>query len=69
MSVNFYGFSASGNRDVAAGLGNIQKVRDGERLSGRANASADFDELDEVEDDGVDDGDIFGEDLPDYLKA
>lgn len=69
VSVNFYGFSASGNRDVAAGLGNIQKVRDGERLSGRANASADFDELDEVEDDGVDDGDIFGEDLPDYLKA
>ena len=69
VSVNFYGFSASGNRDVAAGLGNIQKVRDGERLSGRANASADFDELDEVEDDGVDEGDIFGEDLPDYLKA
>lgn len=69
VSVNFYGFSASGNRDVAAGLGNIQKVRDGGRLSGRANASADFDELDEVEDDGVDDGDIFGEDLPDYLKA
>ncbi len=35
VSVNFYGFSASGNRGVAAGLGNIQKVKDGERLAAR----------------------------------
>ena len=64
VSVNFYGFAASGNRGVAAGLGNIQKVKDGERLAGKASASSDFDEI-EGEDDGTD---VFGEDVPDYLK-
>ena len=64
VSVNFYGFAASGNRGVAAGLGNIQKVRDGERLAGKASAASDFEELD-VEDDGAE---VFGYDLPDYLK-
>ena len=28
VSVNFYGFNANGNRGVAAGLGNIQKVKE-----------------------------------------
>ena len=64
VSVNFYGFAASGNKGVAAGLGNIQKVRDGERLAGKASAASDFEELD-VEDDGAE---VFGYDLPDYLK-
>ena len=64
VSVNFYGFAASGNKGVAAGLGNIQKVKDGERLAGKASASSDFDEI-EGEDDGTD---VFGEDVPDYLK-
>jgi hypothetical protein len=64
VSVNFYGFSASGNRGIAAGLGNIQKVRTGERLAGKTSAASDFDEI-EGEDDGTD---VFGEDLPDYLK-
>ena len=54
VSVNFYGFNANGNRGIAAGLGNIQKVRDGERLSGRTTASADFEELGDEEDDGED---------------
>lgn len=45
VSVNFYAFNANGNRGVAAGLGNIQFVNDGERLSGRATADADFDDL------------------------
>ena len=62
--MNFYGFSASGNRGIAAGLGNIQKVRTGERLAGKTSAASDFDEI-EGEDDGTD---VFGEDLPDYLK-
>ena len=44
-------------------MGNIQKVRDGERLSGRANAASDFDEIE-----GEDDGEALGDDLPDYLK-
>ena len=60
VSVNFYAFNANGNRGVACSLGNIQFVRDGERLSGRASADADFDELD--------DEDVLGGDLPDYLK-
>jgi hypothetical protein len=65
VSVNFYPFNANGNRGVAAGLGNIQKVKDGERLSGRTDAASDFEELaDDVDADGVfDDGD-----LPDFLK-
>ena len=65
VSVNFYAYNANGNRGVAAGLGNIQKIKDGERLAGKASASADFTEVE-----GDDDGEnIFTEDdLPDYLK-
>ena len=62
VSVNFYAFNANGNRGVAAGLGNIQFVRDGERLSGKASADADFDALED------DDEDVLGGDLPDYLN-
>ena len=65
VSVNFYGFNANGNRGIAAGLGNIQKVRDGERLSGRTAATADFEELGDAEDDGES---VLGGDVPDYLK-
>ena len=63
VSVNFYPFNANGNRGIAAGLGNIQKVKTGERLSGKAAASDDFDVLE-----GVDDGEFFAEELPDYLQ-
>lgn len=34
VSVNFYAFNSNGNRGIACGLGNIQKVRDGEPLGG-----------------------------------
>ncbi len=64
VSVNFYPFNANGNRGVAAGLSNIQFVRDGERLSGRVSAEAEFDALEE--DEGVLGG--MDEELPDYLK-
>ena len=64
VSVNFYAFNANGNRGVAAGLSNIQFVRDGERLSGRVSAEAEFDALEEEE--GVLGG--ADEELPDYLK-
>ncbi len=61
VSVNFYPFNANGNRGVAAGLSNIQFVRDGERLSGHASAESEFETLE--------DEDVLGEDnLPDYLK-
>ena len=62
VSVNFYAFNANGNRGVAVGLGNIQFVRDGERLSGKASADADFDALED------DDEDVLGGDMPDYLN-
>lgn len=42
VSINFYAFNSNGNRGVACGLGNIQKVRDGEPLSGRTSAADDF---------------------------
>ena len=42
VSLNFYAFNSNGNRGIACGLGNIQKVRDGEPLGGRTNAADDF---------------------------
>jgi len=42
VSIHFYAFNSNGNRGVACGLGNIQKVRDGEPLGGRTNATDDF---------------------------
>ena len=42
-SINFYPFSASGNKGVAAGLNNLQKLEDGENLGGSAaSAESDF---------------------------
>ena len=41
-SINFYAFNSNGNRGVACGLGNIQKVRDGEPLGGKSSAADDF---------------------------
>lgn len=49
ISVTFYGFNSNGNRGIAAGLGNIQKLRDGEPLGGKTRASDDF-EIEEDED-------------------
>ena len=59
VSVNFYGFAASGNKGIAAGLQNIQLVRHGERLAGRPTAASDFvevegDDADELDDDDMD---------------
>lgn len=42
VSLSFYAFDVNGNRGVACGLGNIQKVADGEPLSGRSSAEDDF---------------------------
>ena len=64
VTVNFYPFNANGNRGIAAGLGNIQKVRDGERLAGRATAASDFEEINED-----DLGEVFGGEIPEYLKG
>ena len=47
ISVTFYGYNSKGNRGIAAGLGNIQKLKDGESLGGRTSAADDFQTEDE----------------------
>jgi len=42
VSINFYAFNTNGNRGVACGLGNIQKVKDGDPLGGKSSAATDF---------------------------
>lgn len=42
VSINLYPYSVNGNRGIAAGLNNVQKLADGESLSGRARAEDDF---------------------------
>jgi len=41
-SVNFYAFNSNGNKGIACGLNNIQKLRDGEPLGGKPRAEDDF---------------------------
>ena len=41
-SINFYAFNVNGNRGIACGLNNLQKIRDGEPLGGKASAESDF---------------------------
>ena len=42
VSISFYAFNTNGNRGVACGLGNIQKIRYCEPLGGHSSASDDF---------------------------
>lgn len=42
VSINFYAFNSNGNRGIACGLNNLQKIRDGEPLGGKARAEDDF---------------------------
>jgi hypothetical protein len=42
VSLSFYAFNSNGNKGIACGLQNIQKVRDGESLGGRTKAEDDF---------------------------
>lgn len=51
VSVNFYGFNVSGNRGIACGLGNVQKLDDGEPLGGFTRAEDDFDFIEDEDDD------------------
>lgn len=41
-SFNLYPYNSNGSKGVAAGLGNLQKVADGEKLSGGSTAEEDF---------------------------
>ena len=47
ISVTFYGYNSNGNRGIAAGLGNIQKIKDGESLGGRVSATEEFGTVDD----------------------
>ena len=49
-SITFYAFNSNGNRGIACGLNNLQKIRDGEPLGGRASAESDFADEDDEED-------------------
>lgn len=51
VSLNFFPYNVSGNRGVGCGLGNIQKIDDGEPLGGFSSAADDFDF--EESDDGL----------------
>lgn len=53
VSINFFAFNTNGNKGIAAGLNNIQKLADGEPLGGRTSPESDFG------DDFVDDEDDF----------
>lgn len=41
-SIVFFAFNSNGNRGIACGLNNLQKLKDGEPLGGRSSAEADF---------------------------
>ena len=41
-SINLYAFNSNGNKGIACGLNNLQKIRDGEPLSGKSRAEDDF---------------------------
>lgn len=41
-SITFYAFNSNGNKGIACGLGNLQKLSDGEPLSGRSRAEDEF---------------------------
>ena len=46
-SISFYAFNSNGNKGIACGLNNLQKIHDGEPLGGKASAESDFDTEDD----------------------
>lgn len=42
VSVNFFPYAFAGKKGIGAGLGNVQKVKDGESLAGTRTAEQDF---------------------------
>lgn len=46
-SISLYAFNSNGNRGIACGLNNLQKISDGEPLGGKARAEDDFDTEDD----------------------
>ena len=52
FSINFYAFNSNGNRGIACGLNNLQKLSDGAPLGGKSNPADDF--ASDYDDDGDD---------------
>ena len=50
-AINFYPFEFSGKKGIACGLNNIQKLKEGDSLSGGSSAQVDF--ADDLEDDDL----------------
>lgn len=48
-SINFYAYNSNGNRGIACGLNNLQKLSDGTPLGGHSRAEDDFADLDDDE--------------------
>jgi len=46
-SVTFYAYNSNGSKGIAAGLQNVQKLKDGEKLSGGSSAAEDFGDMEE----------------------
>ena len=46
-SINLYAYNVNGNRGIAAGLNNLQKISDGTPLGGKSRAEDDFQTSDE----------------------
>lgn len=42
VTIRFFAYDTNGNRGIGAGLGNVQKLADGEPLGGYVSAEADF---------------------------
>lgn len=41
-SISFYAYNSNGNKGIACGLNNLQKIKDGEPLGGKSRAEDDF---------------------------
>ncbi len=57
FSINFYAFNTNGNKGIACGLNNVQKLADGEALGGKSRAEDDFN--DSYSDNDYDDNDFL----------
>lgn len=51
LTLNFYAYNAAGNKGIACGLGNAQKLEDGEPLGGFTRAEDDFEAVESTEED------------------
>lgn len=53
-----WAYDSNGNKGVTLLLNNVQKVKDGERLSGKPSAEDDFEAAEGADDDGITDDDM-----------